>query len=205
MGDAAAARTTVCGAKQGFRDSEHVKKRGAPCVDCKCKGQGGKNGPDCTLYPHGSGCCQGQDPKKTPHHLIPKHCFYEGAVKNKVSKLPAPQTGCEAYDPSKAPCICASGRDKSVGQHNDFHVHYDNVEGVHNPQQEWPYSKARDTALDSMEAVEGLKGKCTRACIKAQLDNYHKERCCMTEKTKLTRDAHNRPSPREKEDSNFAL
>lgn len=197
--ESAAAKTTVCGARQGFRDSEKVKRDGAPCVDCKCKESGGKNGPECTLYPYSSGCCQGQKPKKkTPHHLIPKHCFYHGAVGDNIPRqLPKPSgKDCEDYNPDRAPCICVSGKHKSVGQHNDFHVHFDNEEGVENPQKSWPYSQARDTALDSMEAVEGLKGKCTRACIKAQLDNYHRDRCCINDETKLTRDAGNIPAPR---------
>src|ERR1700740_3494927 len=106
-GEAQAARTTVCGAKQGFRDSPAVsKKQGAVCVSCKCK----ESEPTkCTLYPYSSGCCP---TGLTPHHLIPKHSFYKSSVKNNKSILPPCKPGCRKYDGGRAPCICLTGKDK---------------------------------------------------------------------------------------------
>jgi hypothetical protein len=190
-GQAAAGRSTVCGAKQGFRDSKYVNKRGeAPCTKCNCTEHDGKNGPECTLYPYSSDCCK----PKTPHHLIPKHGFYEGSGTTTL-KITYPGPLCQPYDHKKAPCICLTGHDKSVGQHREIHAHYDAKEGRHKPPKEWPYSQARDTALDSMEAVGALKGKCDRECIKAQLDNYHQATCCVQEGDMLKRDCHTMAMP----------
>src|SRR5262245_41527806 len=79
----ARARKRVCEAKGGFRNSRALSKCGS-CVDCKCKA----DPPKCTLYPYNSGCCANKDPKQTPHHIIPKHCFYATSVENNESILP---------------------------------------------------------------------------------------------------------------------
>jgi len=187
-GDAQAARTTVCGAKQGFRDSPKVKKGGV-CVKCSCKTS---EPAKCTLYPASSGCCP---EGKTPHHLIPKHVFYEGSVEGGNRIFTPSKPGCRKYDPRHAPCICVTGRDKSSGQHRSFHVHYDGKEGRHKPPKRWKYSEARNAALASMRKVAPFKS-CSRACIKAQLDNYHQSRCCVEDDTLLKRDCHTVPKKR---------
>jgi hypothetical protein len=173
----ARARTTVCGAKQGFRNPKANSP--GPCVQCSC----GNAPPECTLYPYSSDCCK--PPRKTGHHVIPKHCFYQGSVKEGKSVLPEPPTGspCRKYNPDRAPCICVQGKDKSEAEHRDIHLKLDAVEHSHSGKGAWTYEEARDAGLAGLSAVDDLD-EC-KECVKAQLDDYHKETCCVKDSTPL--------------------
>ncbi len=140
------ARSRVCGADQGFRNSK-ANSPGA-CVHCQCANP--PNGPQCTLYPYSSKCCK--PPTSTPHHIIPKHCFYEGSVKQGTSK-----PGCGKYNAKRAPCVCVEGVDKSQAEHKAVHLKFDAVEDSHSGKRTWTYEQARDAGLDSLDAVPRLK------------------------------------------------
>ena len=169
----ARARSTVCGAEQGFRNSK-VNSPGA-CVQCEC----GSSGPQRTLYPYSSKCCK--PPRSTPHHVIPKHCFFQGSVKGGQSMLPDPPAGspCKKYNPDHAPCVCVQGKDKTEGEHKAIHLKLDSVENSHSAQGTWTYDQARDAGVASLSAVDDLADEDCQKCVKAQVDDYHKQTCCM--------------------------
>lgn len=135
----------------------------------------------CMLQPYDKtergkgGCCDEQ----TGHHLIPKRGFKD----------------FPGYEANKAPCVCAEGtswhregKDKTPDlppgelTHADMHAGQDYLERmakanptpggtVAKPQ---TYEQARENALATHAAVFSESG-CNEACIRKQLDNYHKQ------------------------------
>lgn len=183
-GGSVIAQNRVCDAKGGFRNSK--KNSGKACVECACSASPS----ECTLYPFSSKCCQNKD--LTPHHVIPKHCFYVESVKKDVSILPKRGNGCEEYNGDYAPCICATGRDKNVpGQHRDIHDDFDPKEDANLASGKkagekriagvWKYKQARDAGIQSVckSLPQCCESKKSSKCFKAQLDDYHKNRCCI--------------------------
>jgi len=147
----------------GFGDSECVKAK------------------RCMLTPYSPNkCCQ--DPKQTPHHLVPKRGF----------------KGNSSYNANKAPCVCAEGsswhRSSTVFSaddqtHADLHDIQDTFErqmvDKSPPGTSMTYGQARDGGVAAHGEVFKESG-CDPDCIKKQLDNYHKGECGVDDSTPMT-------------------
>jgi hypothetical protein len=138
-------------------------------------------GKQCKVVAYDKGC-----PKpKTPHHIIPKHCFKE--LKN-VEGMAIPRPGWEKYNPDKAPCVCVTGagkHTKSTGksprllEHGRIHKRFDLAEAVAGLKLNaggeeggaWKFSEARDAGVKSVN--EGTGGKCDEECLAAVVDDHH--------------------------------
>lgn len=161
------------------------------CADDDCKGQ-----LDCNLVPFDFGCCDG----KTPHHVIPAHCFMPSGERKAGSGDRYP--GAESYDDTTAPCICLEGGTKSekdssgkVKEHGRVHAIVDaeedkfmNVEelstktgkpkmrggerAVKKTAGTWSFEQANEKGSD---AVTLVKQSCDKACMKKQCEAAHKE------------------------------
>ncbi len=120
---------------------------------------------------------------KTPHHIIPKHCF-KGYWNDKTTGQPVPFAGWEKYSPAKAPCVCVTGSDKVAAgddggllDHGRIHNRFDVAEaraGLRNDQaNKWTYAEAKAEGVTSVRKSTG--GKCDDECVAAVLDAYHRE------------------------------
>jgi len=112
------------------------------------------------------GCCPGQ----TLHHVIPKSQFKDSE--------------CPKYNPKKAPCVCVEGTSHSRGgSHQALHdVLEPKIKEAADTQGEMTYRQAKTNAISAYEEVFG---QCNKACIAAQLDNYHKKVCGQNEDFKV--------------------
>jgi len=162
----------------------------------------------CKLSAYKDKCPDG----RTPHHLIPSHAFVKKGMRglNQAKKIyqgnpvtPAMikatcDTGCEKYRVADALCICVTGgsqhakdANNKLLQHGWIHRRMDLAEAKAAPQ--WSYAECRDAAIKSVQGV--LKGAdaeakplCSEACLKAQLDDYHVNKCGISENQKLRAD-----------------
>ena len=174
MGGKARAETLSCKAKGGFREKADTTDN---CISCKCKDATDK----CTLYPHNGGCCpSGQE----AHHLVPAHCFILPSERDKPLADQQKYAGCGKYNHHRAPCICLP-KQKHVKMHQDFDAREDR--GLTTEAGTWSYKQARDAAARSVKEMYG--DNCPEACIKAQLDAYHKEEADIEDDTTLRRDS----------------
>ncbi|WP_457440876.1 HNH/endonuclease VII fold toxin-2 domain-containing protein [Pseudomonas sp. TE3786] len=160
------------------------------CADDKC-------GPllECNLVPFDFGCCDG----KTPHHIVPAHCFLPSGERKSGAGDRYP--GTDKYDDTKAPCVCltgatkiASNADGSLKEHGLVHAIVDDAEdafmhteklstpggkpkmkaGVQAERKTagtWSFEQANDAGAD---AVAKVKQKCDKECLKAQSEAAHK-------------------------------
>jgi GHH signature containing HNH/Endo VII superfamily nuclease toxin 2 len=191
------AAETNCGAKHGFRKEEPP----GACAKCACDAKPqAKPEPDpdeCTLYPYRPNCCKLEEPEPaTPHHLIPAHCFMPPGQRQLKKK--ERQLYCENYDLDKAPCICVGGGEYGgkEGKHGQMHDSFDDAEDTcrDNGDGTWTYAEARKAAVDSV--IKAFPHKCTRECIEAQLDRYHKSPPRkIDENTKLRADSTGQSDP----------
>jgi len=112
------------------------------------------------------GCCLGQ----TPHHVIPKSQFKDSE--------------CTNYNDKDAPSVCAEGTSHSRGgSHQALHDALEpKIEASADAQGEMTYRQAKTNAVSAHESVFG---HCSKACIAAQLDNYHKKVCGQDENFKV--------------------
>jgi hypothetical protein len=160
-----------------------------PCVDQECQ-----KARKCMLVPYKDskvekGCCPGQ----TPHHLVEVHCFTPVAGRSAGGVL----DGLTGYSAKSAPCVCVNGRRNTL-EHGQFHTIQQRLEvacrndpsskivpggweekglmgagGVRGPAEScWKYSDARDCGVVAMWMVFP---QCDTACVRAQLDAYHKQ------------------------------
>lgn len=144
----------------------------AICDDKPCR-----DAMKCVLSPYDpSNCCNdGEDasgPKKTPHHIVPKHCIQLPGEGNSTS--PEVYPGCDNYNSKLAPCICVSGHDKSTGDHKAIHDMFDPLEDsnmVGGKASTWTYEQASYTG----SAVVAEVTKCPEACIRKQVDAFHQQ------------------------------
>lgn len=143
---------------------------------------------DCRLRPYKKKCPKG----KTPHHVIPVHCFMEKGARNlpKAERLKALFKGCEQYDADRAPCICLSGKNKDPNMpHGKVHKVFDKLEDAHlvstKPRKAGTWTLAEAEKAGS----ESLKDLCSGACIEAQLKEYHEKECNMSPDTRLRADS----------------
>ena len=176
----------VCAAKKWFGS-----KSEPPCKVCDaCKNEQKEQ---CTLYPgYEPNCCGKQNPSKTPHHLVPVHCFMESGERKAAEaggRLPKTYGGV-TYDPACAPCICVDKGRQKVGTHKKIHDKFDPIENSHKVDGKagvWTYEQARDAAAKCAKEVDEFQ--CDEGCIKAQLDEYHLEQCKMKPTQPLRADA----------------
>jgi hypothetical protein len=130
-----------------------VNARRCKCVPWKEK-EGGRKGK----------CCGSQ----TPDHLIPKSSFFKVSVDH--GKL---LDSWPKYDADQAPCLCAEGGSQWHGSHGLRHSHHKSNSTV-KPGDMQSFDKEAD--LGAKGAAEVFKSSgCTEACIKAQLENGHKD------------------------------
>ena len=152
------------------------------CADKDCR-----DAMKCVLVPYKFGCCDNESPKKTPHHVIPAHCFMPKGEREGGG--PRRYKGAENYDPEAAPCICAHGKDKSNKrkQHARIHKHFDAAEDAHktNGAGTWSYNQAAQAGAESVEKVMG----CDKKCTQAQLNKYHNKDAEIPKGTKLRADS----------------
>lgn len=172
---------------------EFYNKTGATkdmCEDDDCKDQF-----DCNLVPFDFGCCG----DKTPHHVIPAHCFMPPGARADGS--PERYAGSENYDDTKAPCICLDGATKSskdgngkIKEHGRVHAIVDaaedafmNVEKLSTPGGKpmmrggeravkktagsWSFEEANEAGSDAVKEVKG----CDKECMKKQCEAAHKQ------------------------------
>jgi hypothetical protein len=157
--------------------------------DCMCKDKQCSKARKCVLSPYKGGCCDG----KTPHHVIPAHCFMPPGARGAGGG--ERYEGCEKYDPGDAPCVCVSGKDKSNKrlQHARIHALFDEAEDAHkkNGAGTWSYNQAADAGAESVGDVM----RCDEKCTKAQLNKYHNKKANMGKGTKLRADSSGQSVP----------
>ena len=153
--------------------SKNKATREAMCKDKDCRAAR-----KCMLQPYDpkdkqAGCCKKPKPAMSPHHVVPKHCF-----KPPDSDMPSANyryPGSEGYDADKAPCICVTGHDKSVGQHKKIHDRLDPAEDTwkkNGKAGSWTYSDAADAGVSAASEVT----KCDADCMREQVDAYHQQK-----------------------------
>jgi hypothetical protein len=128
----------------------------------------GEDSEKCVLSTwHPNKCPKNADgTQKTPHHIIPKHCFKKvggGTI-----------AGWPNYNADKAACICVSGKSKTAGtQHGRIHDTVDLAEGVAGFTQngQWSFAQAKDAGC---EAVKKEIEECDLGCLKIAIDETHK-------------------------------
>lgn len=162
----------------------------------------------CKLEPYngGNSCCPGQ----TGHHLVDAACFNEtgrgdppAAGAAKPPQLSAIKKG-KSYDPDKAPVICAEGPSATKGSHGALHTEMKaKVIAKSGPVgkgkttavafgsppktkdvRSMGYGEFRDGAIEAV-AVVFPKSNCDPACLKAQLDGYHKDELGVEDDTQV--------------------
>lgn len=148
--------------------------------------------PECKLVPYDPGCPDG----KTPHHVIPVHCFMgKGARKlPKEQRKAKTYEGAKEYDPNKAPCICVDGKTKTPGTaHGKMHKSFDDLEDSHKADGKagsWTYEDASNAGAKSVADNSPAEGKkCSEGCIKRQLDTYHKDQANISGDSPLRADS----------------
>lgn len=182
------------GARQGEVNETGAKE--AMCSDKKCK-----EALKCVLSPFSFGCCPGK-PKKTPHHVVPVHCFMpagqrEAEAKDSTIKKKR-YKGCKKYDAEAAPCVCAHGKGKKPTgkQHGRLHKHFDPIEDSHKEinggDGTWSYNEA---ATAGTESVKMVFPECDSNCIRAQLNKYHTKDASIPPGTKLRADSSGQAAP----------
>jgi hypothetical protein len=152
------------------------------CDDDDCKDQ-----LDCNLVPFDFGCCD----NKTPHHIVPAHCFMPSGERKAGSG--ARYSGTESYDDTKAPCICLDGATKSsldaggnLMDHGLVHNIVDPLEDKNMSVQtltgprggvkvkktagSWSFAAANDAGAKGVTEVTG----CDKECLMAQSEAAHK-------------------------------
>lgn len=179
--------------------NEFYNKKGTTrdmCEDPECKDQF-----ECNLLPFDFGCCKAEKGEpgemKTPHHIVPAHCFMPPGVRNKGGSDRYP--GTESYVDTKAPCICLEGHTKSsvdksnnIKQHGQVHAIVDPAEDAHLVLEQqytpsgkprtgasqhkekagtWNFEQANEAGSDAVSKVTG----CPKECLKAQSEAAHKK------------------------------
>lgn len=135
------------------------------------------------------------------HHLIEVHCF------SRTGERGTPLTGFEKYNDEEAPCVCAS-QSRADGTHGILHAVQGQMEAAHNngpTLQSWPGAGAKRKGSDDRLPAEAkwtykdareagaLAHKtafphCNAVCISNQLDDYHKNKCGLSDDTPLRSD-----------------
>ncbi|MCU7817077.1 MAG: hypothetical protein KZQ81_18250 [Candidatus Thiodiazotropha sp. (ex Rostrolucina anterorostrata)] len=147
-------------------DAQEILAKASPCLNAKrcLLVPGSKTGAGKTSN---QGCCAGQ----TPHHIIPKGQFKRSEAAN-AGKI----DDCPGYDEDKAPSICAEGTSHSQGgSHQRIHDALEpQIKNGADANGQLSYEQSRDM---SVKATRKAAPNCSTACLKAQLDKYHKKAC----------------------------
>jgi hypothetical protein len=159
-------------------NNDFYNKKGARedmCKDKDCKDQF-----KCSLVPFDFGCCDG----KTPHHIVPAHCFLPSGERKSGAGDRYP--GTDNYDDTKAPCICVKGGTKSekdgsgkLKQHGRIHKIVDKMEDDYMQDAPngkrtagtWSFKQANDAGAHAVAKVT----KCDDECLKKQSEAAHKK------------------------------
>jgi Domain of unknown function (DUF4150)/GHH signature containing HNH/Endo VII superfamily nuclease toxin 2 len=142
--------------------------------------------------------------KKTPHHIVPMHCFVEaGKRAENIALGPKSPTrginchGASKYRGARAPCICVNGTGKeSIAsleegpakalQHGWIHRRFDYVEANCEPK-DWTLKKAQQEGADACEAV---MPSCDPQCIMKALKAYHEKECELDPNKPIRQETH---------------
>jgi hypothetical protein len=148
------------------------------------EGQDCKKKLKCRLEPQDSGadenalgCCPGEQ----AHHVVESHGFVEAGTRDNFDgKALAKFSSPNKYRPGDAPCVCAAG-DRFTAEHGGFHALVGKRErrAVREAQGTkkgfaWNYGQAKNAGLDAHKKIFP-DSDCSRACMEAQLDAYHKK------------------------------
>lgn len=134
----------------------------------------------CSLQPYKPNkCC----PPQTPHHLIEASALHD---KGRGKKGSTPLAGISNYNEDDAPCVCAEGKNQNTGTHGLMHTYQSAAASKCAPgtlklsgggtitAPRTTYGEAKASAIASMQKVFP-DSKCSKKCIAAQLDNYHRQ------------------------------
>lgn len=137
-------------------------------------------GPGCELtnYQKPNKCPvdPGTKMQKTPHHIIPEHCFHGLSTGGFQPNWPE-------YKPNRAACICVTGGTKSekhpvtnkLLEHGRIHAALDVAEGVaglrNNDANQWSFEEAKATGIAAVNKTLG--NRCDPACVAAVIDATH--------------------------------
>lgn len=138
-----------------------------PLTEClKCKNPPHATKCQCRLRTYKEGkktCGKG----KTPHHLVPDHCFKQPGEDGQYYK--------GAVEHSEGLCVCVTGATKATGQHKRVHRKFDARESALGKAGKPPNSatlgQLEDAAAESVAAVT----KCDPGDLKTQLRTHHKD------------------------------
>ena len=178
--DKAASKTNACDAK-----SNQAKK----CRKAR----------KCKLTPYSEGCCNNLG--VTPHHIVESHNFVKSgkngagkthrsvassgdltaAADSLIPDFQPSNTGLpKQYRPQEAPCVCAQG-ERDQGEHGAFHGMVGKRENAavaaatkagSDPTRAWTYKQAKQAGCQAHNKIFP-KSKCSKACLAAQVDEYH--------------------------------
>lgn len=139
-------------------------------------------------------CCDGE----TGHHLVEGHGFTVSGTNNKTNMPDFPD-----YSYNDAPCVCAECPQDGSGRYEGDHGFLHSIQGklevaaIENApagkkDRAWTYKKAKAAGIRALQQTFP-SSKCSRKCLQAQLDAYHKKQANIkdsddlrTEKPKLT-------------------
>lgn len=185
--------TFTGGARKGEVNQAGLKRD--MCKDDDCK-----KAMACILTPFSFGCCD-ENPKKTPHHVVPVHCFMPPGQRELEASDPTATkkrySGCENYDAEDAPCVCAHGKGKKPTrkQHGRLHKHFDGIEDSHKvPHGDGTWS-LDEASTAGAKSVKKVFPDCDEKCTRAQLDNYHTKSAKIAPATKLRADSSGKTAP----------
>jgi hypothetical protein len=118
------------------------------------------------------GCCPGQ----TGHHLIPG-AFFE---KSRGA------SGCGDYNYNSAPVVCAEGTNDTNGSHGAAHgvMNIASAKRMDESTETLSYDNARDAAIESHTKTFPFS-LCSKKCLRAQMDNYHKKKAGCNDSAQL--------------------
>lgn len=173
------------------KEKEETACKGCDTREKECESKKCQKAQQCKFQPYSrtklKGCCPG----KTPHHLIPVHCFMGKGERNKPLGQQKKYTGCTKYNQNQAPCICVDGKTKTPGTlHGKLHKVFDKLEDKYlasvDPRKagSWTYKQAKSAATKSAE-----KAGCSAECTNAQLKHYHEGTAKTKEDTALRADS----------------
>ncbi|RTU27444.1 DUF4150 domain-containing protein [Pseudomonas aeruginosa] len=143
----------------------------------------------CALQPYKpNSCC----PQQTAHHLIEASALHD---KGRGGKGSVPLKGISNYSENKAPCVCAEGVNQNVGTHGLMHTFQSAAaaksrsgtlqlsNGSSISAKKTTYGTAKRQSMAAMGKVFP-QSKCSKECLSAQLDNYHKQ-CGINARTPI--------------------
>lgn len=175
------------------KDTKEDQCKDKPCRDAKKCLLISKRQADSKAKNSQVACCDGE----TGHHLVEGHGFTQSGTNNEVN-LP----GFPKYDYKGAPCVCAECPQDGSGRYEVITDFFMRSKGkleiaaiesapIGKKDRAWTYGKAKAAGVRALQQTFP-RPKCSKSCLKAQLDAYHKSKGIKdsdeirTEKPKLT-------------------